>query len=180
MEEFGHEAVRHSAGEYVRGVAHVNGLESFWALFKRGYHGTYHRVSPQHLQRYVTEFAGRHNNRGADTTEQMRRMVRGLLGKTLTYCQLTGRAAAACWASAANAAAVAASRASRPVCWPRGCQAGLQTANPVLSKHFPGLKEVPKPPSSHSISVVPGSGKLAAPSGGTGRNHQRELRQPDR
>ena len=56
MEEFGHEAVRHSAGEYVRGVAHVNGLESFWALFKRGYHGTYHRVSPQHLQRYVTEF----------------------------------------------------------------------------------------------------------------------------
>ena len=49
MEEFAHEAVKHSAGEYVRGQAHVNGLESFWALLKRGYHGTYHHISPQHL-----------------------------------------------------------------------------------------------------------------------------------
>ena len=79
-----------------RGQAHVNGLESFRALLKRGYHGTYHHMSPQHLQRYVTEFAGRHNNRCADTAEQMRRMVHGLLGKTLTYRQLTGKTAAAC------------------------------------------------------------------------------------
>ena len=49
MEEFAHEAVKHSAGEYVRGQAHVNGLESFRALLKRGYHGTYHHMSPQHL-----------------------------------------------------------------------------------------------------------------------------------
>ena len=90
-----HEAVKHSAGEYVRGQAHVNGLESFRALLKRGYHGTYHHMSPQHLKRYVTEFAGRHNNRRADTAEQMRRMVHGLLGKTLTYRQLTGQTAAA-------------------------------------------------------------------------------------
>ena len=96
MEEFAHEAVKHSAGEYVRGQAHVNGLESFRALLKRGYHGTYHHMSPQHLKRYVTEFAGRHNNRRADTAEQMRRMVHGLLGKTLTYRQLTGQTAAAC------------------------------------------------------------------------------------
>ena len=80
--------------EYVRGQAHVNGLESFRALLKRGYHGTYHHMSPQHLKRYVTEFAGRHNNRRADTAEQI--MVHGLLGKTLTYRQLTGQTAAAC------------------------------------------------------------------------------------
>ena len=96
MEEFAHEAVKPSAGEYVRGQAHVNGLESFRALLKRGYHGTYHHMSPQHLKRYVTEFAGRYNNRRADTAEQMRRMVHGLLGKTLTYRHLTGQTAAAC------------------------------------------------------------------------------------
>ena len=41
-----HEAVRHSVGEYVRDMAHTNGLESFWALLKRGYHGTFHKMSP--------------------------------------------------------------------------------------------------------------------------------------
>ena len=85
MAEFAHEAVKHSAGEYVWGQAHFNGLESFWALLKPGYHGTYHHMSSQHLQRYVTEFAGRHNNHCADTAEQMGRMVRGLLGNTLTF-----------------------------------------------------------------------------------------------
>ena len=45
---FDHEAVNHSAGEYVRGEAHTNGMESFWAMFKRGYMGTYHHMSPKH------------------------------------------------------------------------------------------------------------------------------------
>ena len=40
-----HEAVKHSAGEYVKGMAHTNGVESFWALMKRGIHGTYHQMS---------------------------------------------------------------------------------------------------------------------------------------
>jgi len=55
--------VQHGAGEYVRGNAHINGIESFWALFKRGYHGTYHSMSKKHLQRYVDEFVVRFNNR---------------------------------------------------------------------------------------------------------------------
>ena len=69
---FGHESVNHSVGEYVRDMAHTNGIESFWAVLKRGYYGTYHRISPKHLGRYATEFAGRHNAREElDTIGQM-------------------------------------------------------------------------------------------------------------
>lgn len=79
------EAVKHSVGEYVDGQAHVNGVESFWALLKRGYHGTYHQMSKKHLDRYVTEFAGRHNARPLDTIDQLRAIVRGMVGKRLRY-----------------------------------------------------------------------------------------------
>lgn len=51
--------VQTGRGEYVRGDVHVNGVEGFWAAFKRGYVGSYFRMSPEHLQRYVNEFAGR-------------------------------------------------------------------------------------------------------------------------
>ena len=43
------EAVRHSTGEYVNGQVHTNGIESFWAMLKRGFYGTYHHMSPKHL-----------------------------------------------------------------------------------------------------------------------------------
>ena len=84
-----HETVRHSVAEYVNGQAHVNGVESFWAALKRGYHGTFHHVSPEHLNRYVAEFAGRHNRRPMDTEDMMAASVRGMVGKRLTYCELT-------------------------------------------------------------------------------------------
>ncbi|MDE0709327.1 MAG: IS1595 family transposase, partial [bacterium] len=66
-----HEAVRHHVGEYVRGDAHTNGMESFWSMLKRGYHGTYHKMSVKHLHRYVAEFCARHNIRDLDTIDQM-------------------------------------------------------------------------------------------------------------
>ena len=47
--DFNHASVRHSVREYVSGQAHTNGIESFWALLKRGYYGTYHRMRPKHL-----------------------------------------------------------------------------------------------------------------------------------
>ena len=84
-----HQTVRHSVGEYVDGQAHTNGVESFWSMLKRGYHGTYHHVSAKHLQRYVDEFAGRHNVRGLDTPDQMATVARGMVGKRLSYNQLT-------------------------------------------------------------------------------------------
>ena len=83
-----HETVRHSVKEYVNGQAHTNGIESFWAMLKRGYVGTYHRMSPKHLHRYVDEFSGRHNIRKADTIDQMAAMVRGMDGKRLRYKDL--------------------------------------------------------------------------------------------
>ena len=84
-----HEAVKHSVGEYVKGMAHTNGLESFWALLKRGYQGTYHTMSPKHLHRYVHEFEGRHNVRPLDTLDQMDHMAEGTVGKRLRYSELT-------------------------------------------------------------------------------------------
>ena len=83
-----HRAVRHSVGEYVVGSAHSNGIESFWALFKRGWTGTYHQLSAKHLDRYVSEFAGRHNARPLDTRDQMASVARGLVGRRLTYPEL--------------------------------------------------------------------------------------------
>ena len=86
---FEHETVKHSVSEYVNGMAHTNGIESFWSLLKRGYHGTYHHMSEKHLNRYVSEFAGRHNDRGADTIDQMVSMARGMDGKRLRYRDLS-------------------------------------------------------------------------------------------
>ena len=85
---FHHEAVNHSVGEYVRGQAHTNGIESFWALLKRGYHGTFHHISPKHLHRYVNEFAARHNMRTRDTIDMMAETVMRMDGKRLTYREL--------------------------------------------------------------------------------------------
>ena len=65
-----HESVNHSRGEYVRGDVHINGIESFRSLFKRGYYGIHHRMSPQHLhRRYFNEFVGRNNIRDRDTID---------------------------------------------------------------------------------------------------------------
>ena len=62
-----HSSVKHSVSEYVRGQVHTNGIESFWATLKRAHKGTFHRLSPKHLHRYVDEFVGRHNMREMDT-----------------------------------------------------------------------------------------------------------------
>ncbi len=85
---FDHEAVCHSAGEYVRGMAHTNGIESFWSMLKRGYNGTFHHFSEKHTDRYVTEFVGRHNVRNADTIDIMNSIVRDMTGKRLRYADL--------------------------------------------------------------------------------------------
>ena len=80
-----HEAVEHSVGEYVRGMAHTNGMESFWSMLKRAHASTFHKLSPKHLNRYVQEFAGRHNVRDLGTLAQMRDTVALLVGRNLLY-----------------------------------------------------------------------------------------------
>lgn len=85
LREYAHDSVNHSVGEYVNGMAHTNGIESFWALLKRGYYGTYHKMSPKHLHRYINEFAGRHNWRTMDTLDQLSSITLGLIGKYLPY-----------------------------------------------------------------------------------------------
>ncbi|MYH36243.1 MAG: IS1595 family transposase [Rhodospirillaceae bacterium] len=87
MPEFRHEAVNHSVSEYVRDMISTNGMESFWAGLKRG-QAIYHKMSPKHLDRYVQEFAGRHNARDADTIDQMTGIVAGMVGKRLRYRDL--------------------------------------------------------------------------------------------
>ena len=59
---FHHATVKHSLSEYVRGDVHTNGIESLWSMLKRAHKGTFHKLSPKHLDRYVQEFAGRHNH----------------------------------------------------------------------------------------------------------------------
>ena len=85
--DYGHEAVKHGVGEYVRGQAHTNGIESFWSMLKRAHKGT--KISPKHLDRYVTEFAGKHDVRERDTLDQMAGVVTGMVGKQVRYGDLT-------------------------------------------------------------------------------------------
>ena len=62
---YGHEKVKHGKGEYVRGNTHTNTIEGFWSQFKRSVHGTFHCVSPKHLQAYLDEFSFHYNHRDA-------------------------------------------------------------------------------------------------------------------
>ena len=69
-------------------MAHTNGMESLWAMFRRGIAGTYHKLSPKHLHRYIAEFSGRHNIRERDTLAQIADVAAGMMGKSLPYASL--------------------------------------------------------------------------------------------
>ena len=88
MPEFDHEAVNHSVSEFVRGMASTNGIESFWATLKRAHKGVYHKFSPKHLHRYITDFAARHSARGMDTLDHLGMAVSRMVGKRLMYRDL--------------------------------------------------------------------------------------------
>jgi len=83
-----HETVNHSADEYVRGEAHSNTVESYFAILKRGIIGTYQHVSEAHLKRYLGEFDFRYNERsalGVEDEERATKALQGIVGKRLTY-----------------------------------------------------------------------------------------------
>ncbi|OHA58678.1 MAG: hypothetical protein A2571_02825 [Candidatus Vogelbacteria bacterium RIFOXYD1_FULL_44_32] len=87
---FKHDSIKHSRKQYVRGNVHTNSIESFWALFKRNYHGTYHSMSKKHLQRYIDEITFRFNNRQDSLAEKFD-LVTLKIAKSdkLLYKQLT-------------------------------------------------------------------------------------------
>lgn len=88
MVDMDNESVNHSVGQWVNGMAHTNGIESFWSMFKRAFHGTYHHMSKKHLNCYVEQFAGKHNLRELDTIEQMQFVIAGMVGRRLLYKDL--------------------------------------------------------------------------------------------
>ncbi len=85
-----HESVKHSAREYVNGMAHTNGVESVWSVIKRGFNGVYHNWSKKHCQQYVNEFTFRLNegNVKRDTQDRLDDLFKAMVGKTITYEQL--------------------------------------------------------------------------------------------
>lgn len=89
MTGYDHSTVNHSAGEYVNGMASTNGVESFWALLKRGYYGTFHHISEKHLHRYISEFSTRHNMIGMSSNECFATTIRMMVDKRITFAQLT-------------------------------------------------------------------------------------------
>lgn len=94
-----HEVVNH-LHEYVRGQVHTNGMENFWSLLKRGLNGTYVSVEPFHLFRYVDEQVFRYNNRKdgnrkVTDAERFDLAISQIVGKRLTFAELTGKAGAA-------------------------------------------------------------------------------------
>ncbi len=89
--DFLHVSINHSEGEYVRGGFTNNNIENFWSTFKRGIIGIYHFVSPQHLQRYATEFEYRYNNRKDTGVDKFTTALQGSDNKRLKYEVLIGK-----------------------------------------------------------------------------------------
>jgi hypothetical protein len=86
-----HEVINHVEG-YVRDHVHTNGIENFWSCLKRGLHGTYISVEPFHLDRYVDEQVFRFNLRHKHTdASRFKAVLKDIVGRRLTYAELTGR-----------------------------------------------------------------------------------------
>jgi transposase-like protein len=89
-EKYVHEIINH-AEEYVRGNVHTNGIENFWSLLKRGLNGTYVSVELFHLFRYIDEQAFRYNYRKMTDGQRFQGVMSQIVGKRLTYADLTGK-----------------------------------------------------------------------------------------
>jgi transposase-like protein len=86
-----HLFVKHSKGEYVKGIIHTNGIENFWSILKRGIVGIYHFVSPKHLDRYLNEFTFRYNTRWMNEEQRFNFLLGNCQGR-LQYAELIAKA----------------------------------------------------------------------------------------
>ena len=85
-----HETINHLSGEYVKGRAHTNSIESVWSILKRSHKGTYHKISAKHLQKYLNEISFRLNegNVNTDTLDRLVAMLSKVVGTHNTYKQI--------------------------------------------------------------------------------------------
>ncbi len=91
LDEYEHAVINHAI-EYVNGNTHTNTIENFWALLKRGLHGTYVSVEPFHLFRYIDEQAFRYNYRkDMNDSDRFVTAMQNIVGKRLTYAELIGK-----------------------------------------------------------------------------------------
>jgi hypothetical protein len=84
-----HGIVNHKIGQYTDGEISTNGMENYWSILKRAYHGTYVQMSPQHTHRYLAEEDFRFNSRKDKDGERFAKVIKQVSGKRLTYQQLT-------------------------------------------------------------------------------------------
>jgi len=68
-------SIEHKKWIYADGDITTNRIENFWSHLKRGLHGTYIRVTPKHLNKYVQEFVFRFNNRNFDIQQQIEAVI---------------------------------------------------------------------------------------------------------
>jgi ISXO2-like transposase domain len=85
---FAHESVNHRLGEYVRDDVTTNRIEGAFGHFKRAVHGVYHKVSDEHVDRYLGMFAFRWNNKKMTTGERTETLLKTCAGRRLTYSRL--------------------------------------------------------------------------------------------
>lgn len=86
--DYFHISVNHQEGQYVTGAFSSNGVENFWSIFKRSVIGTFHNISPQHIQKYTDELSFRYNNKGTKNFVLFERLIKKADNKRLTYKQL--------------------------------------------------------------------------------------------
>ncbi len=91
-EWYDHATVNHTNWQFAEGNVTTNGIESVWAVLKRGFKGTYHHWSPKHMRRYVNEFVFRLNTskKYNDTISRLNHLAENAIGKRITYDELTG------------------------------------------------------------------------------------------
>ena len=87
LSEYNRQTVNHSQREWVRGNIHINNVESFWSVMKRGVYGIYHQISVKHLQQYCNEFSFRYNTKKMKDGDRFSQAMCNLQGR-LTYKQL--------------------------------------------------------------------------------------------
>ena len=88
--DYVHQVIDHLE-KYVEGHVYTNGIENFWSLLKRCVHGTWVAIDDAHLPRYLDEQVVRFNNRKLKDAGRFQAAMPGVVGKRLTYGELTAR-----------------------------------------------------------------------------------------